>query len=226
MLPEVVWQIPPKGTINLHASLLPQYRGAAPINWAIINGETQTGVTTFFINEKIDEGNILLAEKIDISNDDNAETLHNKLLDIGKVTLLKTLKEIEQGTYQEQKQPIFSTLKLAPKIFKENCLIDWNWLVSRIYNFVRGLSPSPTAFSKYKNADGEEMLMKIFSCKTEVVTHNYQLGKIQTDNKSFLKVACSDGYIYITELQIFGKRRMSIHDFLLGNKCFDGVDLY
>jgi methionyl-tRNA formyltransferase len=226
MLPEVVWQIPPKGTVNLHASLLPQYRGAAPINWAIINGETQTGVTTFFINENIDEGNILLSEKIDISKDDNAETLHNKILDIGKVTLLKTLKEIEEGSYKEQKQPLFSDLKLAPKLFKEDCLIDWNKQANQIYNFIRGLSPYPAAFSRYKNTDGEELSMKIFTSTVEVITPTTPLGKIQTDNKTFLKVACADGYIYINELQILGKRRMSIHDFLLGNKGFDGMELY
>jgi methionyl-tRNA formyltransferase len=226
MLPEIVWKIPPKGTVNLHASLLPQYRGAAPVNWAIINGETQTGVTTFFINEKIDEGNILLSEKVDISNDDNAETLHNKLLDIGKATLLKTLKEIEDGCCKEQKQPMFSDLKLAPKLFKEDCLIDWNKKANQIYNFIRGLSPYPAAFSRYKNTDGEELTMKIFASKIEIITHETPFGKIQTDNKTFLKVACSDGYIYINELQIFGKKRMSIHDFLLGNKGFAGVELY
>jgi methionyl-tRNA formyltransferase len=226
MLPDVVWKIPPKGTVNLHASLLPQYRGAAPINWAIINGETQTGVTTFFINEKIDEGNILLAEKIDIADDDNAETLHHKLRYIGKGVLLRTLKAIEEGSYQEQKQPLSSDMKLAPKIFKEHCLIDWNCSAVRLYNFVRGLSPYPAAFSRYKNTDGEELLMKIFSCKPEVMPHHSSAGKIQTDNKTFLRVACSDGYIYINELQIFGKKRMSIHDFLLGNKRFDGMELY
>jgi methionyl-tRNA formyltransferase len=226
MLPEIVWKIPPKGTVNLHASLLPQYRGAAPVNWAIINGETQTGVTTFFINEKIDEGNILLTEKVDIDKDDNAETLHNKLLDIGKITLLKTLNDIEKGSYKEQKQTLFSDLKLAPKLFKEDCLIDWNKQANQIYNFIRGLSPHPAAFTRYKNADGEELILKIFASKWEIMEHETSFGKIQTDNKTFLKVACFDGYIYIDELQIFGKRRMSIHDFLLGNKGFDGVELY
>ncbi|MDR1182082.1 MAG: methionyl-tRNA formyltransferase [Bacteroidales bacterium] len=226
MLPEVVWQIPPKGTVNLHASLLPHYRGAAPINWAIINGETQTGVTTFFINEKIDEGNILLAETTDISDKDNAETLHNKLLNMGKIILLKTLKAIENGSCKEQKQPLCSDLKLAPKLFKENTFIDWNWSACRIYNFVRGLSPYPVAFSRYKNSDKEEMLIKIFSCEPETTLHHLPCGKIQTDNKTFLKVACSDGYIYINELQIFGKKRMSVHDFLLGNKWLDEVELF
>jgi methionyl-tRNA formyltransferase len=227
MLPEVVWRIPPKGTINLHASLLPQYRGSAPINWAIINGETHTGVTTFFINEKIDEGNILLTEKTDISTQDNAESLHNKLFAIGKITLLKTLKEIEEGVCKEQKQPFdCPNLKLAPKLSKENTLIDWHWTAERIYNFVRGLSPYPVAFSRYKNRNGEEMTLKIFSCRPETVMHNTPFGKMLTDNKTFLKIACSDGYIYINELQIFGKKRMNVHDFLLGNKWFDDAELY
>jgi methionyl-tRNA formyltransferase len=218
MLPEVIWKMPSKGTINLHASLLPQYRGAAPINWAIINGETQTGVTIFFINEKIDEGNILFSKKIEITSNDNAGTLHDKLQNIGKSLVLRTLQEIEKDTYTEIKQPISSDLKLAPKLYKENCIIDWSCSAEQIFNFIRGLSPYPTAFSKCKNAENEEMILKIFSCETELTTHNFPFGKIQTDNKNFLKIACSNGYIHIKELQIFGKKRMNIEDFLRGNK--------
>ena len=218
MLPQVVWQMPEKGTINLHAALLPEYRGAAPINWAIINGETQTGVTTFFINEKIDEGNMLLSEKVEITREDNAGTLHDKLIEIGKVVVLNTLREIEEGSYKEKKQPDCLDLKLAPKLYKENCVIDWHWSAERIFNFVRGLSPYPAAYSRYKNTENEEMQLKIFACETEISAHNLPLGKIQTDNKNFLKVACLDGYIYIKELQIFGKKRMTITDFLRGNK--------
>jgi methionyl-tRNA formyltransferase len=223
MLPEVIWKMPSKGTINLHASLLPQYRGAAPINWTIINGETQTGITTFFINKKIDEGNILLSEKVEISKEDNAGTLHDKLQNIGKSLVLRTLNEIENGTHTEIKQPRSSNLKFAPKLYKENCVIDWSWSAEQIFNFIRGLSPYPTAFSKYKNEENEEMILKIFSCETEITVHNFPYGKIQTDNKNFLKVACSDGYIYIKELQIFGKKRMSIEDFLRGNKLVSDV---
>ena len=226
MLPEIVWQIPSKGTINLHASLLPEYRGAAPINWVIINGETQTGVTTFFINEKIDEGNMLLSEKVEITKKDNAGTLHDKLLEVGKGVVLETLSTIENGSYTEKKQPIYTDLKLAPKIYKENCVIDWAWSAERIFNFVRGLSPYPTAFSKYKNEENEEMYLKIFSCETEITAHNLPLGQIQTDNKTFLKATCSDGFIHIKELQIFGKKRMNTEDFLRGNKYFENLVLY
>ena len=226
MLPEVVWKMPSKGTINLHASLLPQYRGAAPINWAIINGEMQTGVTTFFINEKIDEGNILLSEKVKITSNDNAGTLHDKLQNTGKSLVLRTLQEIENNTYTEIKQTISSDLKLAPKLYKENCVIDWSWSAEQIFNFVRGLSPYPTAFSKYKNAENEEMILKIFFCETERTTHDYPCGKVQTDNKNFLKIACSDGYIHIKELQIFGKKRMNIEDFLRGNKWVMDIVLH
>jgi methionyl-tRNA formyltransferase len=226
MLPEVVWKIPPKGTINLHASLLPQYRGAAPINWAIINGETQTGVTTFFINDKIDEGNILLSQKIDISSQDNAGTLHDKLMNIGKQVVLETLKQIDEGTYQEQKQPQTSNLKTAPKISKEDCLINWNLPVEQIYNFIRGMSPYPCAFSRYKNDKGENLPIKIFSCRAEKTSHNFSHGIIETDNKNFMRVTCNDGYIYIEELQLLGKKRLFIHEFLLGNKGFDGVILH
>ena len=225
MLPEIVWKMPPKGTINLHASLLPQYRGAAPINWAIINGETQTGVTTFFINEKIDEGNILLSEKVEITREDNAGTLHDKLMNVGKYMVLRTLKGIENGTCTEKKQPLRPDLKLAPKLYKENCVIDWSWSAEKIFNFIRGFSPYPAAFSKYKSEENEERILKIFSCETEITTHNLPFGKIQTDNKTFLKVACSDGYIHIKELQIFGKKRMNTDDFLRGNKGLDGVVL-
>ena len=226
MLPEVVWQIPPKGTINLHASLLPEYRGAAPINWAIIKGETQTGVTTFFINEKIDEGNMLLAEKVEITRTDNAGTLHDKLLNTGKLVVLETLRKIENSSYTEQKQPACSDLKSAPKLNKENCLIDWSWSAERIFNFIRGLSPYPTAFSRYKNRENEEMLFKLFSSEIEIASHNLPHGEIQTDNKTFLKVACSDGYVHVKELQIFGKKRMGVEDFLRGNKSFANIGLY
>ena len=221
MLPEVVWKIPAKGTINLHASLLPQYRGAAPINWVIINGETQTGVTTFFINEKIDEGNMIMAEKVDILPEDNAGTLHDKLLNIGKFVVLNTLQQIENGTCQELQQPMLSELKSASKIRKEDCRIDWNLSAEQVYDFIRGMSPYPAAFSNYVNSRGEAMIMKIFSCQKEIIAHDITPGTIQTDNKNFLKVACKNGYIFIEELQLLGKKRLFIHEFLLGNKGFD-----
>ena len=226
MLPEIVWKISPKGTINLHASLLPQYRGAAPINWAIINGETLTGVTTFFINEKIDEGNMLLSGKVEISPQDNAGTLHEKLLNVGKDIVLETLNQIENNTFKEQKQAQISNLKTASKIIKEDCLINWDSNSEQIYNFIRGMSPYPCAFSRYKNEKGENLPIKIFSCKTEKVFHDLQHGIIETDNKNFLRITCNDGYVYVEELQLLGKKRLFIHEFLLGNKGFDGLLLH
>ena len=226
MLPKIIWEIPSKGTINLHASLLPQYRGAAPINRAIINGEMQTGVTTFFINEKIDEGNMIMAEKVDIFPDDNAGTLHDKLLNTGKSVVLNTLQQIENGTYKEQQQPLLSELKLAPKIRKEDCRIDWNLSVEQIYNFIRGMSPYPAAFSNYVNSKGETVIMKIFSCTKEITAHDITPGTIQTDNKNFLKIACKNGYVFVEELQLLGKKRLFVHEFLLGNKGFDTLLLY
>jgi methionyl-tRNA formyltransferase len=226
MLPEIIWKIPPKGTINLHASLLPHYRGAAPINWAIINGETQTGVTTFFINENIDEGKILLREKVEITPDDNAGVLHDKLLKVGKQLLLTTLRQIEDGVAEPQHQSEPDVLKLAPKIMKEHCRIDWNGSAVRIYNFIRGLSPYPAAFSEYKDKNGDVLLLKIFSCETEVLKHSLPCGTIETDNKNFLKIACQDGCISVKELQVFGKKRMSVRDFLLGNKTMHDVILF
>jgi methionyl-tRNA formyltransferase len=226
MLPEGIWKMPPKGTINLHASLLPQYRGAAPIQWAIINGETQTGVTTFFINEKIDEGNILLWEKVPILPQDNAASLHDKLLNVGKEVLLKTVYQIETGTYQEYKQPEQTVIKPAPKLFKQDCLIDWNLPAVRIYNFIRGLSPYPTAFSRYQDKDGGEAMLKIFACEAGKAQHNLPAGMVETDNRNFLKIACPDGYIYVKEMQVVGKKRINIRDFLLGNKNFGGILLY
>ena len=226
MLPEVVWRIPPKGTINLHASLLPQYRGATPINWAIINGETQTGVTTFFINEKIDEGNMILSAEIAILLDENAGMLHDKLVTIGRTLVLDTLRKIENGTCKERPQPKLPDLKIAPKIMKEDCRINWKLSTKQIDDFIRGLSPYPTAFSRYANAKEEEMIMKIFSCRKEVISHDIPAGTIQTDNKTFLKIACNDGYIFVDELQLLGKKRLFVREFLLGNKGFDGVMLY
>lgn len=228
MLPHSVWQMPPKGTINLHASLLPQYRGAAPINWAIINGEKQTGVTTFFINENIDEGNILLSETTTVSDDDDAGSLHDKLLHIGKKIVLETLHKIENNTAEETKQiiPQGELLKNAPKLQKENCLIDWNKSAEEISFFIRGLSPYPGAFSRYKTNEGNESILKIFSADFTVEKHHFKPGIIITDNKKIMRISCGNGLVSVKNLQLFGKRRMTIHEFLLGNKHFDGVQLF
>lgn len=223
MLPSVVWNIPPKGTINLHASLLPQYRGAAPINWAIINGEKETGVTTFFINEIIDSGNIILKAKTSIEDNETAETLHDKLLSLGKNTICQTLQLIEQDNVKVIIQDNISTeFALAPKIFKQDCKIDWNKKAIDIYNFIRGLSPYPAAFTSYFNNKGEQITMKIFNAQIGKKTAQQVIGEISSDDKTYLTIACSDGCIYIKKLQIFGKKRMTIDEFLLGNKGFNG----
>lgn len=214
MLPEIVWNMPPLGTINLHASLLPQYRGAAPINWAIINGEKQTGVTTFKLQHQIDTGNILLQEKIPVADDETAGSLHDKMMYTGAQLLLQTIRQIENGTIQEMVQPStadLSVLKSAPKIFNETCEINWNQPVDKIYNLIRGLSPYPTAFTYL-----DEKKLKIFSSEKEKTNESNEPGKILTDHKTFLKFCATDGYISLKEIQLEGKKRMNIQDFLRG----------
>ncbi|MDR1792414.1 MAG: methionyl-tRNA formyltransferase [Bacteroidales bacterium] len=224
MLPKVVWGIPPKGTINLHASLLPDYRGAAPINWAIINGEVQTGVTTFFINEKMDAGEIILQKEVDILPSDNAGSLHDKLLEVGKSAVIETLNLIENGSFSSTiKNEVVNLLKLAPKIYKENCQINWNLPAEQIQNLVRGLSPYPSAFTTYTDKNGSTVQMKIFGVKIEEKKLHLDLGKASCDDKNYLKIGCADGEVFIEDLQIHGKKRMFIGDFLRGNKGFEGV---
>ena len=216
MLPEIVWDMPPMGTINLHGSLLPQYRGAAPINWAIINGEKETGVTTFRLQHEIDTGNILLQEKIKISENETAGTLHDTMMNVGAELLLKTIQELEKGNLKEVVQPntanlIPDTLIHAPKIFTETCEINWDKSVDEIYNFIRGLSPYPAAFT-FLN----EKKMKIFSSQKEISDKENEPGKWFTDHKTFLKFGAKDGFISLLEIQPEGKKRMKIIDFLRG----------
>jgi methionyl-tRNA formyltransferase len=213
MLPELVWDMPPKGTINLHASLLPQYRGAAPINWAIINGEKRSGVSTFFLKQEIDTGDLLFAEEVDIEDDDTAGELHDKLMEIGAGLLVKTLKAIEAGKYTEIPQHTIqeNELKKAPKIFKEDCLINWDRPVKEVYNLIRGLSPYPTAFSHL-----QDKTLKIYSAIAEEKLITGKPGEIFTDNKTYLKFACRDGLISVLELQLEGKKRMKTDEFLRG----------
>ncbi|TDQ06888.1 methionyl-tRNA formyltransferase [Pedobacter metabolipauper] len=211
MLPEMVWNMPPKGTINLHASLLPQYRGAAPINHAIINGEKESGVTTFFLKHEIDTGDIIFSEKVTISENETAGELHDQLMVTGAGLLVKTVKAIEEGNYEEQPQPETETLKHAPKIFKDDCLINWNQSAETIYNMIRGLSPYPTAFTKLN-----DKTLKIFKSELDNSEPGIAAGGFLTDGKTFLKFAAKDGFIRLTDVQYEGKKRMLVDEFLRG----------
>lgn len=214
MLPEVVWDMPPKGTVNLHASLLPQYRGAAPINHAILNGEKESGVTTFLLQHQIDTGNILFKEAVTIAPDDTAGDLHDKLMVTGATLLVKTVQAIKSNQYQEVPQSAVQEEKLlkhAPKIFKEDCKIHWNRSVEDVYNFIRGLSPYPTAFTDFQGKH-----LKIFKCKPQKVEVNAEAGQIYSDGKHYLRFTANDGYIEIEELQLEGKKRMYTEEFLRG----------
>ena len=215
MLPEVVWSLPKYGTINLHASLLPQYRGAAPINWAVINGETETGSTTFFISHQIDTGDILLQEKIDITEDDNAGTIHDKLMVSGSELLVRTVDAIADETVKAMPQPTVDVLKHAPKIFRDDCRIDWNKPATEVFNFIRGLSPYPGAFTELQNEEGEKMTLKIFNTRKhlELIIPAGEL-LISTKNETF--IGCEDGALEILEIQAEGRKRMKTIDFLRG----------
>ncbi|MBC8172349.1 MAG: methionyl-tRNA formyltransferase [Chitinophagales bacterium] len=210
MLPEIVWKMPPRGTINLHASLLPDYRGAAPINRVIINGEKETGVTTFFLRHDIDTGNIIFQEKIEIDENDTAGTLHDKLMLAGAELILKTVHAVEQNNYREIPQTGNSD-KIAPRIFREHCAINWDLEISHIRNFVRGLSPSPTAYTLV----GEKTI-KIFSVHIEKHVHDEKPGTWSTDHQSYFRFAAKDGFVYADELQMEGKKRMFVIEFLKG----------
>ncbi|MET1054036.1 MAG: methionyl-tRNA formyltransferase [Pedobacter sp.] len=211
MLPEIVWDMPAKGTINLHASLLPNYRGAAPINHAIINGETESGVTTFFLKHEIDTGDVIFSERVAIAEDDSAGDLHDHLMEAGAGLLVKTVKAIAEGNYKEQPQTASADLKHAPKIFKEFCKIDWNQPVKTIYNLIRGLSPYPTAFTELNGKT-----IKIFKAQYEESAAGMAPGNYVTDGKTFLKFAAADGFISVLDVQYEGKKRMMTDEFLRG----------
>lgn len=210
MLPEAVWNMPTHGTFNLHASLLPKYRGAAPINWAVINGDTKSGVTTFFIENQIDTGNIIFQEKASIETEDNAGVLHDKLMQIGSQLVCKTIDAIAEGTAPNIKQE--GTPTQAPKIFKNTCQIDWNKDIHSIHNHIRGLSPYPAAWTNLNNGKS----LKVYKSTKEEVAHQEEIGKILTDGKSYFKVAVQGGFIPLEEIQLAGKKRMAISDFLRG----------
>ena len=219
MLPELVWNMPPKGTINLHASLLPDYRGAAPINWAVINGEKETGVSTFFLQHEIDTGNILLSEPVSIDDDETAGELHDKLMLTGAALLVKTVKAVESGDYTEtpQQELIDASSgeqrapKHAPKIFKEDCLINWNRPMRQVYNHIRGLSPYPAAFSYL-----HDKTLKIYKSRPLAQSPSVQPGEVESDGKTYLRFACIDGLIDVKELQLEGKKKMGTEEFLRG----------
>ena len=218
MLPEIVWNMPPLGTINLHGSLLPQYRGAAPINWAVINGEKETGVTTFKLQHEIDTGNILLQKSFSIGDDDTAGDVHDKMKIIGADLLVETVKGFADGSLKGQPQSTvyhqpLTEIKHAPKIFTETCKIDWNKSVDEIHNLIRGLSPFPAAFAFL-----HDKMLKIYRSKKEYNTPSHAIGEAVTDGKTFLKFTCSNGYIHVIELQLEGKKKMNVEDFLRGYK--------
>ena len=219
MLPEVIWAMPRLGTFNLHASLLPQYRGAAPINWAIINGERQTGVTTFLLNHEIDKGAILGQIKVPILDEDNVGTLYEKLMTVGTGLVLETVDRIAAGdiTPTVQENADEATLHPAPKIFKEDCRIDWHREGRRIIDFIRGLSPYPAAWTgMFRDGSDEMQTAKIFAVTFEEAVHGAPCGTVESDGRTFIRVACSDGWIVLGELQIAGKKRLAVRELLLG----------
>jgi methionyl-tRNA formyltransferase len=218
MLPEIVWNMPHLGTINLHGSLLPQYRGAAPINWAVINGEKETGVTTFKLQHQIDTGNILMQKNFPIGEDETTGEVHDKMKTIGAALLVETVKGFVEGSLVEKPQsgvnnPETGEIKHAPKIFTETCKIDWNKSVDEIHNLIRGLSPYPGAFSLLNGK-----MLKIYRSKKEKCSITHPIGEALSDGKTFVKFTCNNGYIYITELQLEGKKKMTVEEFLRGYK--------
>lgn len=217
MLPEAVWNMPRFGTFNLHASLLPQYRGAAPINRAIMNGEEETGLTTFFLQHEIDTGHILLQEKMHIAEDETAGELHDRMMLTGADLVLKTVQAIENNALSPIPQKEDEHVKHAPKIFKDDCRIDWNSDINQIHNHIRGLSPYPAAWTTLQGKN-----FKIYKAKKEEASHIYSAGKILTDGKTYMKVAAQGGFIHLLEVQTEGKKRMPVSEFLKG---FQGQDI-
>jgi methionyl-tRNA formyltransferase len=221
MLPEVVWSMPRYGTFNLHASLLPQYRGAAPINWVIINGEKETGATTFFLTHEIDTGKIIMQEKITINENDNAGTVHDKLMLLGAQMVKKTVDLIIAGKADAVDQSVFipenAELKIAPKIFKETCQMDVNATVEQAHNQVRGLCPYPAVWAELQlPGQSDKTVFKIFETQMELIDHEYLPGTMLTDGKSYLKISLKDGFIHLKNIQTAGKKRMEITEFLRG----------
>jgi methionyl-tRNA formyltransferase len=219
MLPEEVWNMPPLGTFNLHASLLPQYRGAAPINWAIINGEKKTGVTTFFLNHEIDKGSVIHRRETEIGESENAGDIHDRLMAMGAELVVETVQDIVSGKAGAVAQDMITEpleLRPAPKIFREDCRIRWNQDSMKIHNFIRGLSPFPAAWTEFQSANGEITGMKIYEARPLREPHNLAPGTIVTDGRSFLNVAVSEGFIQILKLQQQARKQMGVEEFLRG----------
>lgn len=230
MLPEIVWNMPRLGTFNLHASLLPQYRGAAPINWSIIHGDTETGVTTFFLTHEIDTGKIIRQKRLPIADTDDVGKVHDALMAMGADLVLETVDLILENKVdaipQEQFYREGEGLRPAPKIFKDTCRIDWKQPMKRIYDFVRGLSPYPAAWTELVAPDGKRLVLKIYQTEKRPAEHAFPVGSVHSDGKSYVDIAVEGGYIRLLSLQLAGKKRMSVHDFLNGFKQIGeyGVD--
>ena len=227
MLPEQIWNLPPMGTINLHASLLPQYRGAAPINRVLMNGETETGVTTFFIEKEIDTGKIILQEKVSVDPDEDAGSLHDKIMHVGAALLVRTVRAIAAGNPPLIDQAALirkqKVLKLAQKIFTEDCRVDWDQQTEVVYNHIRGLAPYPAAWTILRNQAGEEKTLKIFAAEKEILPVNEKPGTLLTDDENTLEVACRNGIIRLTRVQLEGKKKMDTSEFLRGMKDVSGL---
>lgn len=219
MLPEVVWNMPRFGTFNLHASLLPQYRGAAPINWAVINGDTETGITTFFLQHEIDTGEVIQQVRVPIADTDNVEVVHDQLMMLGGKLVVETVDAILNGTVKpisQEEMAVVGELRPAPKIFKETCRIDWNQPVKKVYDFIRGLSPHPAAWTELIGPEGEAVVVKIFESEKIDEAHSLTVGTIVTDGKKYVKVAVPDGFVSILSLQLPGKKRLKTDELLRG----------
>lgn len=226
MLPEVVWKLPSMGTFNLHGSLLPRYRGAAPLNWAIMNGDTESGVTTFLLKQEVDTGNILFSEKVPVSKDETVGELHDQLMVIGAALVMKTVDALAEGSaipIPQAELEIEPERLHAPKIFKEDCRIDWTREALQNHNKIRGLSPYPTAWTELAAPSKENISLKIFRTILEETVHPEEPGTILSDQKKWMKIACTNGFLSVTDLQLAGKKRMGIEEFIRG---FPGVDAY
>ena len=228
MLPEVVWNMPRLGTFNLHASLLPQYRGAAPINWAVINGDTETGITTFFLKHEIDTGEVIQQVAVPIADTDNVEVVHDKLMMLGGKLVVETVEAILNDTVKtipQEEMAVVGELRPAPKIFKDTCRINWNQPVKKVYDFIRGLSPYPAAWSELITAEGETVVLKVFESEKVYEPHQLEVGTVLTDGKKYLKVAVPDGFVSLLSLQLPGKKRLKTDELLRCYRLADGCKM-